>query len=151
MTFFKQNTMKNKNITFLLSLIILLLSITSCNKSDSINEAHLTYKLISDKTWYLEYAQTTNASGTSIKSYVGQSTYFINYLKNYTTKDSDGIVGNYALQNVDNKLLIKVDAKTQNGNVSSYQYELLSIGAKNMILSNSIGTTKTIYYFNTHR
>lgn len=145
--------MKNKFITVKISLIILLVSLLSCNKSDIINEADLTYKLISDKTWFLEYAQSTNSNSnsTTTKSYVGQSTYFINYLKNFTTIDSDGIEGKYSIQNLASKLIINVDAKTQNGNESSYQYEVLSIGTKYMILSYSIGSTKTTYYFNVQR
>ena len=141
--------MKIKSLFIKIQLGILFICILSCNKSVTTNEAALSYKLITDKTWYLEYAQTTNGTTISSKSYVGQSTYFINYLKNFTTIDSDGINGVYTLQNIDNKLIIKVDAKTQNGNTSSYQYNVISIGAKNMILSYSIGSSITLYYFNT--
>lgn len=143
--------MKIKSIFVKIQVGILLTCIISCNKSFTIKEADVAYKLIADKTWYLEYAQTTNGTTISSKSYVGQSTYFINYLKNFTTIDSDGINGVYALQNIENKLMIQVDAKTQNGNSSSYQYEVISIGGKNMILSYRIGTSNTLYYFNSQR
>ena len=134
----------------LLSSLLLVFTV-SCSKEIIPSEATLAYQLVADKTWYLEYAKTTNGSNTNTKSYVGQSTYFINYLKNLTTIDSDGLAGTYSLQNKNNLLQIQVIAKTPNSNSITYQYEVVSLGAKNMILSYSSGATKTQLFFSTQR
>ena len=136
--------------TLLLSSLLFLFTI-SCSKEIAPSEATLSYQLIADKTWYLQYVQTTTGTITSTKSYLGQSTYFINYLKNLTTIDSDGLAGTYSLQNINNLLQIQVIAKTPNGNSNTYQYEVVSLGAKNMILSYSSGAIKTQLFFSTQR
>jgi|688.fasta_scaffold841519_2 hypothetical protein len=151
MTFFKYYNMNFKPIYTLLLSSLLFVSTISCSKEIAPSEATLSYQLIADKTWYLEYAQTTNGTNTNTKSYVGQSTYFINYLKNLTTLDSDGLAGTYSLQNINNLLQIQVIAKTPNGNSSTYQYEVVSLGAKKMVLSYSLGATKTQLFFSTQR
>jgi hypothetical protein len=143
--------MNIKPIYTLLLGFLLFVSTISCSKEIAPSEATLSYKFIADKTWYLEYAQTTNGTNTSSKSYVGQSTYFINFLKDLTTTDSDGLQGIYSLQNTNNQLIIQVVAKTPNGNSSTYQYEVVSLGTKNMILSYSSGATKTQLFFSTQR
>jgi hypothetical protein len=140
-----------KSIFNLLFSLVLLLSISSCNKEVAATEQTLSYLLLAEKTWYLQYAQTSTGSNTITKSYIGQATYFINYLKNLTTLDSDGLVGTYLLQNTNNQLQIQVTAKTPNGNTSNYQYQVVSLGAKNMILSYSSGTTNTQLFFSTQR
>jgi hypothetical protein len=136
--------------TLLLSPLLFLFTI-SCSKEIAPSEATLSYQLIADKTWYLQYVQTTTGTITSTKSYLGQSTYFINYLRNLTTLDSDGLAGTYSLQNINNLLQIQVIAKTPNGNLNTYQYEVVSLGAKNMILSYSSGAIKTQLFFSTQR
>ena len=151
MTFFKYYNMNIKPIyTLLLSPLLFLFTI-SCSKEIAPSEATLSYQLIADKTWYLQYVQTTTGTITSTKSYLGQSTYFINYLRNLTTLDSDGLAGTYSLQNINNLLQIQVIAKTPNGNLNTYQYEVVSLGAKNMILSYSSGAIKTQLFFSTQR
>jgi hypothetical protein len=151
MTFFKYYNMNIKPIyTLLLSSLLFLFTI-SCSKEIAPSEATLSYQLIADKTWYLQYVQTTTGTITSTKSYLGQSTYFINYLRNLTTLDSDGLAGTYSLQNINNLLQIQVIAKTPNGNLNTYQYEVVSLGAKNMILSYSSGAIKTQLFFSTQR
>jgi hypothetical protein len=151
MTFFKSYNMNIKPIyTLLLSSLLFLFTI-SCSKEIAPSEATLSYQLIADKTWYLQYVQTTTGTITSTKSYLGQSTYFINYLRNLTTLDSDGLAGTYSLQNINNLLQIQVIAKTPNGNLNTYQYEVVSLGAKNMILSYSSGAIKTQLFFSTQR
>jgi len=151
MTFFKYYNMNIKPIyTLLLSSLLFLFTI-SCSKEIAPSEATLSYQLIADKTWYLQYVQTTTGTITSTKSYLGQSTYFINYLRNLTTLDSDGLAGTYSLQNINNLLQIQVIAKTPNGNSNTYQYEVVSLGAKNMILSYSSGAIKTQLFFSTQR
>ena len=134
MIFFKYNIMTIKSIFTLLFSLVLLLSISSCNKEVAATEQTVSYQLLAEKTWYLQYAQTSTGSNTITKSYIGQATYFINYLKNLTTLDSDGLIGTYVLQNTNNQLQILVTAKTPNGNTSNYQYQVVSLGAKNMIL-----------------
>lgn len=140
-----------KSIFTLLFSLVLLLSISSCNKEVAATEQTVSYQLLAEKTWYLQYAQTSTGSNTITKSYIGQATYFINYLKNLTTLDSDGLVGTYLLQNTNNQLQIQVTAKTPNGNTSNYQYQVVSLGAKNMILSYSSGITNTQLFFSTQR
>jgi hypothetical protein len=151
MGFFKYNHMKIKSVSYFAIIFFLMIAAVSCKKDLTINEANLSYKLLADKTWYLEYAQTTSGTTTTTRSYVGQATYFINYLKNLTTTDSDGLMGTYTLQNTNNLLQIQVIAKTPNGNNSIYQYEVISLGAKNLILSYSLGGTKTQLFFSTQR
>jgi hypothetical protein len=136
--------------TLLLSPLLFLFTI-SCSKEIAPSEATLSYQLIADKTWYLQYVQTTTGTITSTKSYLGQSTYFINYLRNLTTLDSDGLAGTYSLQNINNLLQIQVIAKTPYGNSNTYQYEVVSLGAKKMILSYSSGAIKTQLFFSTQR
>lgn len=151
MIFFKYYNMNIKPIYTRVLSFLLFVSTISCSKEITPSEATLSYQLIADKTWYLEYAQTTNENSTSTKSYVGQSTYFINYLNDLTTTDSDGLQGKYSLQNINNQLIIQIIAKTPNGNSSTYQYEVVSLGTKNMVLSYSSGATKTQLFFSTQR
>jgi len=99
--------MRKYTITFFFCLFSLL-QLTSCSKDTSGQEINLSYQLLSDKTWYLDYSIT----GTSKKTYLGQSTYFINFLKNNTTTDSDGLEGTYTVEKIGNVLQIHVQAKT---------------------------------------
>jgi hypothetical protein len=69
--------------TFLFALLSLT-QLTSCSKDTSGAEINLTYQMLSDKTWFLDYSIT----GTSKRTYLGQSTYFIDFEKNKETKDS---------------------------------------------------------------
>jgi hypothetical protein len=103
--------------------------------------------MLSDKTWYLDYSIT----GTSKKTYIGQSTYFINFLKNNSTKDSDGFEGTYTIKKIGNVLQIHVQAKTSNTNTVEYFYNIESIGTNNLILYYTLsGTTiPTKLFFNT--
>jgi hypothetical protein len=123
--------------------------ISACSKEADIAALNVSYKMIADKSWLLEYSQINNGGTITTKSYVGQSTYFIQYHSNLTTLDSDGIEGVYTIQNQNKKLNLKVIGKTASGNNSNYEYEIESLGAKNMILSYQVGTTKTILYFST--
>lgn len=132
-------------LLFIVSLIL------SCNKDNSGIEVNLAYRLIADKTWYLDYAQTTTGSKISNKTYLGQPTYFINYLKNLATSDSDGLVGNYEIVKNDTALQIKVQAKTSSGNASNYTYEIESLGAKSMIMRYSKNNIKTRLFFSTQQ
>jgi len=141
--------MKNfilSKLTFLF-ILLSLTQLSSCIKESSGTEINLTYQMLSDKTWYLDYSIT----GTSKKTYIGQSTYFINFLKNNSTKDSDGFEGTYTIKKIGNVLQIHVQAKTSNTNTVEYFYNIESIGTNNLILYYTLsGTTiPTKLFFNT--
>ena len=115
----------------------------SCSKDTTMAETNLAQKMIQDKAWFLDYSQT----GTITKTYVGQATYYINFLKNLTTQDSDGLNGSYSVEKVSGQLQIHVQATTSNGNPIEYIYDIVSVGAENLILSYTItGKTTQLYY-----
>lgn len=136
-----------KKLLILLSASILLLS--ACKKDTTASEISLAYKMISDKIWFLDYNQTITATKTSIKTYVGQSTYFIKFLNNLTTVDSDGIAGTYSVRKVNGRLQIYVVARTAGTNTLEYVYEIETLGANNMILYYSVNGVITKFFYNT--
>ena len=126
-------------------LIILLLAVVlfSCKKDENKINTEIAYSMLSDKTWFLDFTQT----GTESKNYVGQSTYFINFLNDRTTKDSDGTKGSFSIVSSNGQLQILVNATSINGNPLVYTYQIESIGANNLILSFVvIGQTTKMYY-----
>ena len=131
---------------FLLNLLMVAFigtSITSCSKDTAFAETSLAQKMIEDKAWFLDYSQT----GTLTKTYVGQATYYINFLKNLTTQDSDGLNGSYSVEKINGQLQIHVQATTSNGNPIEYIYDIVSVGSENLILSYTItGKTTQLYY-----
>ena len=131
---------------FLLNLLVVAFigtSITSCSKVTAFAETSLAQKMIEDKAWFLDYSQT----GTLTKTYVGQATYYINFLKNASTQDSDGLNGSYSVEKVNGQLQIHVQATTSNGNPIEYIYDIISVGAENLILSYTLsGKTTQLYY-----
>lgn len=139
--------MKNLFSTLPFTLLFLIFNSFACSKDVKDVDVNLTYQLIGNKTWYLDYAQTSTNSIINTKTYLGQPTYFINYLKNKTTTDSDGLTGTYSILKMGSILQIQVQAKTISGNPSAYTYELESIGAKNLILSYELNNTKTRLFF----
>ena len=143
--------MKMKIMNNLLKTSVLLIAFASCSKDAAKAMLDTSYKLLSDKTWYLQYTVTNNGISDSTHSFAGQSTYYINYRKNLSTLDSDGLEGTYSIQENANKLLINVIAKTANLNATNYQYEVVSLGAKDMILSYKKGTVSTKLFFSTER
>jgi hypothetical protein len=122
----------------------------SCKKEAGTNELNLAYQMISEKIWYLSYSQTITASKTTEKNYVGQATYFIKFLKDYSTIDSDGLKGVYNIEKVDGVLQIHVNAKTQSQNTIEYIYNIESLGASNMILYSKVGSVTNKFYYNTN-
>ena len=127
----------------LYSLLAACILIGSCSKDTTLAETNLAQKMIQDKSWFLDYSQT----GTLTKTYVGQATYYINFLKNLTTQDSDGLNGSYSVEKVSGQLQIHVQATTSNGNPIEYIYDIVSVGAENLILSYTItGKTTQLYY-----
>jgi len=139
--------MKNLFSTLPFYLLFLVFSSLACSKDVNDVDVNLSYQLIGNKTWYLDYAQTSTNSIINTKTYLGQPTYFINYLKNKTTTDSDGLTGTYSIMKMGSLLQIQVAAKTISGNPSTYTYELENIGSKNMILSYELNNTKTRLFF----
>jgi hypothetical protein len=127
----------------LYSLLAACTLIGSCSKDTTMAETNLAQKMIQDKAWFLDYSQT----GTLTKTYVGQATYYINFLKNLTTQDSDGLNGTYSVEKVSGQLQIHVQATTSNGNPIEYIYAIVSVGSENLILSYTInGKTNQLYY-----
>ncbi len=123
--------------------LLVVANITSCSKDTTLAETNLAQKMIQDKSWFLDYSQT----GTLTKTYVGQATYYINFLKNLTTQDSDGLNGSYSVEKVSGQLQIHVQAKTSNGNPIEYIYDIVSVGSEDLILSYTItGKTTQLYY-----
>lgn len=138
----------NITIPFLFALLSLT-QLTSCSKDTSGAEINLTYQMLSDKTWFLDYSIT----GTSKRTYLGQSTYFIDFQKNKETKDSDGLAGNYTVEKVGNVLQIHVQAQTSSTNTVEYIYNIESIGSGNLILYYTLTGTAvpTKLYFSTNK
>jgi hypothetical protein len=124
---------------------LLILGLSACSKDETIAELNVAKNMIADKAWYLDYTVTNNVS----KSYVGQTTYFINFLKNGQTKDSDGIMGTYAIQKPNNILQVYVNATTISGAAANYTYTIESIGNQNLILSYTKNNVKTQLYYST--
>jgi hypothetical protein len=123
--------------------LLVIASITSCGKDNVLAETKLAQKMIEEKAWFLDYSQT----GTLTKTYVGQATYYINFLKNLTTQDSDGLNGSYTVEKISGQLQIHVQATTSNGNPIEYIYDIQSVGSENLILSYTLsGNTTQLYY-----
>jgi hypothetical protein len=140
-----------KTINNLLLAFVLWVVLGACSKDAAKAELNTAYRLLSDKTWYLQYTVTNNGLTDSTHAYIGQATYFISYRKNLSTLDSDGIEGSYSLQLSADELLMNVIAKTANLNATNYQYEVVSLGAKDMILSYQKGNIRTKLFFSTER
>jgi hypothetical protein len=130
-----------KYLSYILLAVITIAS--SCAKDTVLAETNLAQKMIEDKAWFLDYSQTSAVT----KTYVGQPTYYINFLKNGSTQDSDGLNGTYSVEKVNSQLQIHVQAKTSNGNPIEYIYDVISVGVENLILSYTIsGKTTQLYY-----
>ena len=122
----------------------------SCNKETANTQTNVMNNLLTNKNWYLDYSITEGVSSTTpavVKSYVGQSTYFITYLKNGDTKDSDGITGTYTVELINGQSQIHMQLKTSNGNPFEVIYNIISVGESNMILSKVVSGPATKLYF----
>ena len=134
-----------KNILVFLCITVCLF--TSCKKDTAGAEINLAYQMVSDKIWYLNYTQNISNTATSTKTYVGQATYFIKFLSNATTVDSDGIAGNYSIEKINGILQLHVNAFTAGATKIEYIYNIETIGEDNMILYyvKSGNTFKSFY------
>ena len=122
------------------------LTMVACNKETSTTKIDVMNSMLTNKNWYLDYSITS----TSTKSYVGQSTYFVTYLKDGTTKDSDGLTGTYTVEVIGNQSQLHVQLKTSNGNPLEVIYNIISVGETKLVLSKVVttGTTTQLYFTN---
>jgi hypothetical protein len=137
--------MKN-NIKGILLLTVAFFA-TSCSKVDPASQIQLTEQMLQGKTWLLDYSITQTGTSPVTKTYVGQSTYFINFLKDKSTKDSDGIVGVYNIEKVGNQLQIHVNATTNGSNPVEYIYNIESVGSKELIVFHTANNQIIKRYF----
>jgi hypothetical protein len=132
---------------FTLFIGLAIITFFACNKEAPSTQTDVMNKMIANKSWYLDYS----ISGNSSKSYVGQSTYFVTYLKDGSIKDSDGLTGTYTVENIYNQSQIHVQVKTTNGNPLEVIYDIISVGNSKMILSKQViaGIPTQLYF--THK
>jgi hypothetical protein len=131
---------------YILLLVIITFTIVSCNKETATTQTDVMNSMLTNKNWYLDYSIT----GTSTKSYVGQSTYFVTYLKDGTTNDSDGLAGTYSVKVIGNQSQIHVKLKTPSGNPLEVIYNIISVGETKLVLSKVVttGTPSQLYFTN---
>ena len=138
----------HNKLLYFLGLFLIIVSSTSCVKVVDNADEILSKNLLQEKQWFLEYKQL----GTTSKIYVGQSSYFINFLKDNTSNDSDGIKGTYSTSyGTDNKLRINFTVSTRSNIISSFQYVVEAIGANEMIFSFVQNGATNYYYFSTRK
>jgi hypothetical protein len=131
---------------YILLLAAIAFTFGSCNKETATTQTDVMNTLLTNKNWYLDYSIT----GTSTKSYVGQSTYFVTYLKDGSTKDSDGLTGIYSVEVIGNQSQIHVQLKTASGNPLEVIYNIISVGETKLVLSKVVttGTATQLYFTN---
>jgi hypothetical protein len=133
-------------ILYTILLAVIIFTMNACNKETATTQTDVMNSMLTNKNWYLDYSIT----GNSTKSYVGQSTYFVTYLKDGTTKDSDGLTGTYSVELVGNQSQIHVKLKTANGNPLEVIYNIISVGETKLVLSKVVttGTATQLYFTN---
>ena len=133
-------------ILYTILLAVIIFTMNACNKETATTQTDVMNSMLTNKNWYLDYSIT----GTSTKSYVGQSTYFVTYLKDGTTKDSDGLTGTYSVELIGNQSQIHVQLKTANGNPLEVIYNIISVGETKLVLSKVVttGTATQLYFTN---
>ena len=122
------------------------LTLVACNKETPTTQTDVMNNMLTNKTWYLDYSVT----GSTTKSYVGQSTYFVSYLKDGSVRDSDGLTGTYTVELINSKSQIHVQVKTANGNPLEVFYNIISVGDSKMILAKQVtsGAATQMYFTN---
>jgi hypothetical protein len=125
-------------------IVALTLTLTACNKEVTSNQTDVMNTMLANKTWFLDYSVT----GAVTKSYVGQATYFVTYLKDGSIKDSDGLTGTYTVEIVNDQSQIHVQVKTANGNPLEVIYNIITVGDSKMVLSKQVasGTPTNLYF-----
>ena len=131
---------------YTLFILAITFTLVACNKETATTQTDVMNNLLTNKNWYLDYSIT----GTATKSYVGQSTYFVTYLKDGTTKDSDGLTGTYTVEVINNQSQIHVQLKTAGGNPLEVIYNIVSVGETKLVLSKVIttGTVSQLFFTN---
>ena len=131
---------------YTLFILVITFTLVACNKETATTQTDVMNSMLTNKNWYLDYSIT----GTSTKSYVGQATYFVTYLKDGTTRDSDGLNGTYTVELINNQSQIHVQVKTANGNALEVIYNIVSVGDKKLVLSKLVqsGTPTELYFTN---
>lgn len=109
--------------------ILCLFFLGSCTKD--LDHVVLAKRMLSGKTWYLDYTIQNNQT----KSFVGRSTYYIQFMEDGTTIDADGIAGSYQIEANNNQLSLLVVGKTQTGVTANYTYQIDKIGYQTLIIS----------------
>ena len=132
---------------YIILLSAIALTQSACNKETATTQTDVMNSMLVNKTWYLDYTLT----GTSSKSYVGQSTYFVTYYKEGTMLDSDGLTGTYRVEINNNQSQIHVNVKTTNGNAIEQFYEIVSVGDSKMVLSKQVLTGTPVRLFFTNK
>ena len=133
-------------ILYTILLAVIIFTMNACNKETPTTQTDVMNSMLTNKNWYLDYSIT----GNSTKSYVGQSTYFVTYLKDGTTKDSDGLTGTYSVEVIGNQSQIHVQVKTASGNPLEVIYNIISVGETKLVLSKVVttGTATQLYFTN---
>ena len=131
---------------YTLFIVAITFTLVACTKETATTQTDVMNTMLTNKNWYLDYSIT----GTATKSYVGQSTYFVTYLKDGTTKDSDGLTGTYTVEVINNQSQIHVQLKTANGNPLEVIYNIISVGETKLVLSKVIssGTPTQLFFTN---
>ena len=72
------------------------------------------------------------------------------YLKDGTTKDSDGLTGTYTVEVVGNQSQLHVQLKTAGGNPLEVVYNIISVGETKLVLSKVVttGAPTQLYFTN---
>jgi hypothetical protein len=138
--------LKNILYPFFITASISLLS-PACSKDAAGAQVELSYNMLQEKTWYLDYAQSITGTTITSRSYIGQGTYFINFLADRSSLDSDGVSGKYAVTNTNGHLVITITGNTSSGNPVIYTYQVESMGSKNLVLSFVVNGTTYKKYF----
>ncbi len=138
-------------ILYTILLAVIIFTMNACNKETATTQTDVMNTMLTNKNWYLDYSITAGQTSTTpvvYKSYVGQSTYFVTYLKDGSTKDSDGLTGTYSVEVIANQSQIHVQLKTANGNPLEVIYNIISVGESNLVLSKVLtaGTPTQLYF-----
>jgi hypothetical protein len=139
---------RNKTILIILLMVLSIAIVAgSCSKDTAGTKVELSYNMLQDKTWYLDNTQTIVNTTVTNRSYVGQVTYFINFLSNKTMTDSYGVSGNYTIAHTAGQLNMVINGKTAGGNTVNYNYTIESIGSSNLVLTyTNAGTIYKQFY-----
>lgn len=124
--------------------ICLLLVFGACSKS--MNQVDYAKTMLSGKTWYLDYTISNNQT----KSFIGKSTYFIQFSEYGKTNDSDGIVGVFTVESTNNQLILSINASTPSGSPANYSYSIEQVGYDKLIVNYSQENTIIKKIFSTN-